>query len=653
MTAANTERTPITDPGQVTGQTTSLSPATGYKQSSFVDENPNPILRLDADGRILYANTASHTLIEGWGSAIGSQAPPLWCEMAGLALAKGEQQTLEVEMGDLALAFTVVPVIKNAYVNFYGFDVTERKHVAQERIQLLSELATEKARWQATLEGMLDPVTVLDAQGRVTYINPAQAELINRITPPGSSTQDRLTSYQNYRPDGTLYGPDELPLKRAALYGEEAHGVEIVLRATGGHDLITIWNAAPLHDANGRLTGAVGVCHDVTEQRQATERLRESEARLRTSLDNLMEGFAVFSAIREASGQVMDFRYEYINEAGCRLNQRPTEEHVGHTLLELFPAHRDSHLLAAYVRVVETGEPFVSESLDYEDVYGSGQRLARAYEVRAFKLADGFAVTWRDITERKQSEIDRERLLQAEAHARHEAEDANELRLRFLGMISHELRTPLQSIKGFATTLLADDVEWDEASRREFLDIIDREADQLTDMIEQLLDLSRIESGTLRVEPKPETIADLLSEAQPHLLMAAGSHKIAFDVADGLPLVCADRQRIAQVLTNLVSNAAKYSAVNTSISITIKQINAEMGAVRFSVSDQGPGISPEDQPFVFDAFRRGTDLPSRQTKGVGLGLAICKGLVRSHGGHIWIEEREEPGTTISFTLPSA
>jgi two-component system sensor histidine kinase KdpD len=246
--------------------------------------------------------------------------------------------------------------------------------------------------------------------------------------------------------------------------------------------------------------------------------------------------------------------------------------------------------------------------------------------------------------------LERAQLFEAEAAARREALRQNELRLRFLGMISHELRTPLTSIKGFASTLLAPDVEWDVDSQHDFLQTIDGEADKLTDMIGQLLDLSSIESGTLRVEPGPVAVPALLDDVLPRLAALAGQHTFTTEVPPGLPAVRADAQRIAQVLLNLVGNAAKYAPPGTRITVTAAH---DGDYVRVSVADEGPGIAPEDRPHVFEAFRRGSDGHARQTKGAGLGLAICKGLVEAHGGRIWVEDHPGPGTTVSFTLPVA
>ncbi|CAG0926931.1 two-component system, OmpR family, sensor histidine kinase KdpD [Thermoflexales bacterium] len=246
--------------------------------------------------------------------------------------------------------------------------------------------------------------------------------------------------------------------------------------------------------------------------------------------------------------------------------------------------------------------------------------------------------------------IDNIRSLAAEAKARQEAEQANELKLKFLAMISHELRTPLTSIKGFATTLLADDVQWLPANQRDFLRTIDEETDKLGDLIEQLLDLSRLKAGTLRIAPKPQTLEHVIATALAQLQTITNEHDLVLNVPTDLPLIYVDAQRISQVLTNLVGNAVRYSPTRTAVMVKAHPVDS---VVQIDVEDQGPGIPPQARARVFEPFQQVDRPPTTRAGGAGLGLAICKGLVEAHGGHIWVQERAQPGTTISFTLPVA
>ncbi|MHB8629627.1 MAG: PAS domain-containing sensor histidine kinase [Aggregatilineales bacterium] len=273
----------------------------------------------------------------------------------------------------------------------------------------------------------------------------------------------------------------------------------------------------------------------------------------------------------------------------------------------------------------------------------------------------GFGI---DITERKRIEkelgnyrdhleqeiVERQRLLASERAAHAEAERANHLQITFLAMISHELRTPLTSIKGFASTLLADDVVWDTESQREFVSIINEEADTLTELIEQLLDLSRLKSGQLRLHVSTTAITEILELAWAPLELLTTQHALTIDIPSDLPPVMADPQRIRQVLLNLVNNAVKFVPAATPIVISAV---AQGAFVQVDVRDQGPGIPAQNRARVFEAYWQGEDIKSPTSKGAGLGLAICQGLIEAHGGKIWIADQPTPGTTMSFTLPVA
>lgn len=242
------------------------------------------------------------------------------------------------------------------------------------------------------------------------------------------------------------------------------------------------------------------------------------------------------------------------------------------------------------------------------------------------------------------------RLLASESLARREAEHANEMRLQLLAMISHELRTPLTSIKGFSTTLLAQDVTWEPKSQREFIEIIDSEADKLKELIDQLLDLSRLEAGLLSITPEKLSLPGILHSMHIALEERTKRHHLIVSIPPDLPNVRADARRIAQVIYNLVDNAVKYSSVDTDIVISA-EVDADF--VQVNVRDNGKGIPPEERQRVFEVFHRGANDVVSRVKGSGLGLAICKGLIRAHGGRIWIWDEQRAGTTISFTLPQA
>jgi signal transduction histidine kinase len=287
------------------------------------------------------------------------------------------------------------------------------------------------------------------------------------------------------------------------------------------------------------------------------------------------------------------------------------------------------------------------------------QEGAQDYLTKQFSDGSAIERAIRYAVQRKQAEAERLQLIREQAEktrqlhveqaARREAEKANDLKMQFLAMVSHELRTPLSSIKGFVTTLLADDVEWDAESQRSFLLIVEQETDKLTDLVEQILDLARLQAGTLRIEMKTQTLHDIFALASVQLGIITSEHTLDVAAADTLPVVHADPQRIAQVLVNLVANAVRYSPTGTRIEV---RAQTDGDLVRVDVHDQGHGIPPEVRPFVFEAFRQGTETGSSR-KGAGLGLAICKGIIDNHGGNIWINDTEGPGTTVSFALPIA
>jgi signal transduction histidine kinase len=226
--------------------------------------------------------------------------------------------------------------------------------------------------------------------------------------------------------------------------------------------------------------------------------------------------------------------------------------------------------------------------------------------------------------------------------------ELDEMKSQLLSTVSHELRTPLASIKGFATTLLRQDVQWDEASRREFLSIIDAESDRLSELISNLLDMSRIEAGTLRVEPESTDLHPLVLETVAEFQVMTREHTFQAHLPPSLPLVLADPRRARQVLRNLVENAVKYSPGGGPITIDGQAL---ADSVQVSVSDQGLGIEPQYLDHIFDRFYQVDSASTRKVGGSGLGLSICEAIVKAHKGRIWAESQPGLGSTFHFTLP--
>lgn len=240
------------------------------------------------------------------------------------------------------------------------------------------------------------------------------------------------------------------------------------------------------------------------------------------------------------------------------------------------------------------------------------------------------------------------KLLKVEEELRHEAERANEIKTQFLAMISHELRTPLTSIIGFTTTMLAEDVSWDQNEQHDFVLTIQKEADRLQELIDHLLDLSRLEAGRLPISKEVNSLNSIIEDVSPQIHILTAEHRLTYQLPANLPPVFVDPKRIGQVIVNLVRNASSYSNKGTEISISA---NVRGAFVQVNVSDQGPGIPLAEHKGAFEAFRRGVNVEQGIKPGAGLGLAICKGLIEAHGGRIWIKKNAAPGATICFTIP--
>ena len=367
----------------------------------------------------------------------------------------------------------------------------------------------------------------------------------------------------------------------------------------------------------------------------ANARAHESERRARADLEALVEtspiGVVVFDA---KNGRAASFN----REARRIVESLRTPGHPPEQLLEVISFRR------ADGREVSLSEFPVAQQLNSGETVRAEEMVLSVPDGRSVRTlvdatpipTDGGAVGSVVVTLQDLAPLD----------------EIERLRTEFLALVSHELRNPLAAIKGSAVTLLEEAPALDPAEAREFHRLIAEQADDMRGLIGDLLDAGRIESGTLSVAPEPSAMADLVERARGTFLSGGARHGVVVDLPPDLPRVMADRRRIAQVLGNLLSNAARHAPESSAIRVSAAREDAH---VAVSVSDEGPGLAPER---LANLFRKHA-APGRGggeggTPRHGLGLAICKGLVEAHGGRIRAESAGPGGgTTVVFTLPAA
>ncbi|WP_058999275.1 response regulator [Leptolyngbya sp. NIES-2104] len=382
------------------------------------------------------------------------------------------------------------------------------------------------------------------------------------------------------------------------------------------------------------------------ENAELRRRLQQSEERFRTSIENLLDCFGIFSAIRDDAGQIIDFRIDYLNRVALQ-NHWLSDTAIDQTLSEVFPRYRDSSVFKEHCQIVETGEPNIKEAFPL-DLLDNGS-LMQFYDVRSSKLNDGLVLAWRDVTDRVRAETEREQLLSQAQIARAEAEAANHSKDEFLAIVAHELRAPLNSMFGWAKLLQAKPPNADTLIRA--LQSIERSAKNQLQLIEDLLDISRMVRGELRID-RVSTQLGLVVEAAIDMIRPLAEAKqilVISDIDHTANEVLGDSNRLQQVVWNLLINAVKFTPEQGKIAIALTY---EESQAAISVSDTGKGINVDFLPYVFDRFRQAQTNAPRSQDGLGLGLAITRELVDLHEGTIAVTSGGEgQGATFIVRLP--
>jgi PAS domain S-box-containing protein len=525
-------------------------------------------------------------------------------------------------------------------------DITEQKRLAR-------ELEAQREWFRVTLGSIGDAVIASDPDGRVTYIN-EPAQQVTGWAADEAIGQPLADVFHiiNEKTRNPVEHPAELVLRTGHIVGLANH---TVLIGRNGVERPIADSAAPIRGADGRIIGVVLVFRDITEERRAEEALAEQREWFETTLESI--GDAVIAT--DVNGRVV-----FMNPIAEHLTGRRLAEANGRSCTEIFNIVNENTrrtVQSPVTRVLAEGAVvglanhtvlIAADGTEYP-IDDSGAPI-RSRDGRIV----GVVLVFRDVSERRRGEherrdiaLERERLLEAERAARADAERASRVKDEFVAMVSHELRTPLNAILGWTQLMAKPGAGHDVVSRG--LDVIVRNTRLQTQLISDLLDISRIVSGKLRLQIAQVDLASVVGDAIDTVQGNADEKRIAIrrELDEPVGVIAGDAARLQQIVWNLLSNAIKFTAEGGEIAVRLRKhgLNAEI-----SVADTGVGIRPEVLPQIFDRFHQADQSITRRFGGLGLGLSIVKNLVELHGGSIAAESGGiGQGATFTVLLPSS
>lgn len=497
------------------------------------------------------------------------------------------------------------------------------------------KVSSEQEDFRLLVNGLLDYAIIrLDPQG---------------VIMTWSLGAERLQGYESPEIIGQhfalIYTPDDrakgIPL--AMLDEARSNGKTQRTGWLGRKDGSLFWgdiSITALMSDMGQLLGFGKVVRDLTERHEAEETLRRSEERYRLLISGVMD-YAIIGL--DPQGLV-----ETWNAGAQRIKGYLESEIVGQhfsvfygsadraaglPLAMLDEARENGHAAHSGWRLRKDGSRYWGDMV-LTALWGNDGELV------------GFVKITRDLTERHEAED-----ATAEAAVREEQSLArthiNQLRSEFMQSISHDLRTPITAIKGFAS-LLRRDASVDPAERESFVRQIEEGADRLAAMVEDLLELAKLESGAVELNRQTIVLHDMVDEVLASLQPILGERETHVKFDKSL-VVQADKRSLERILVNLVSNAAKFSPPKSNITVEAFEIEGE---VNVRVIDEGPGVAAEDRELIFDRFQQGSRSLAEHARGSGLGLSMVRDYVHLHGGRAWVEDGSLGGACVVITLPT-
>jgi len=515
--------------------------------------------------------------------------------------------------------------------------VTEQV-LARRRVEELNrQLEARTAELEATFEAMTDGVIVCDARGEIRYTNPAYRSLLALEGDADHQLlqlDNRVTWLALRDLEGRPVPKEQVPMLQVLRCERFSgtYGIDLMCRTHKGEDLTLNVSGAPIRDAAGQIVGGVVVFRDVTRRRRLEQQLQYSERKLRSLVESNILGVVVAD---------VDGRIYEINDRVAHM--------VGYSKDELLSETFNwQHLVPpdAYEAQAQTTRTLLSTGVvppqEGEYLRKDGSRVpvlaAATLLDQELRLALGVIL---DISERK--EIERRKQ-------------------EFLSMVSHELRTPLTSIMGFIDLALLYSDLFPKPLSPEAEKLLDkmeaglkramRQVEIETRLVEELLEVTRLEMHTFELSLQPENLVTIVQETVVNQQQAARTRQIELVLPpDEVVPVLVDAGRIGQALTNYLTNALKYAPGDQVVSV---RLEVEASSARVSVCDQGPGLTAEQQPRVWERFYQ-VAAPGRQGPGggLGLGLAIARDIIEQHQGQVGVQSAPGHGATFWFTLPIA